>query len=82
MGMFIVQISVIGGGVIAELEQLENKTEIMKRTGLLKGIENIKQVQEGFEKLMKEDRRLEHEVKAGYGLYIVKVKRKKEISSK
>lgn len=64
--IYITNIRALGGGVIAELESFENKVEILKRKGTLKGIDlwleddyttREKQIQEWLEKIAEEEAR-------------------------
>lgn len=75
MDIYIERIRVMGGGILVELQSMENKVMIMKRKGMLKGVDiwikddytvREKQVQDWLEKLGEEERILGHEVKVGY----------------
>lgn len=73
--VYIDRLSAIGGGLLIELESLENKIDIIKRKGMLKGInlwveddltEREKEVQEWLGKVAEEERMRGLEVIVGY----------------
>lgn len=73
--IFIREIRAIGGGLLVECEALENKIEIMKRKGMLRGVdiwieddftEREKQVQGWLKSIVREEKKNGLETRLGY----------------
>lgn len=73
--IYIAKVMAVGGGLVVELESFENKIDVLKRRGMLKGInlwieddytERENEVQEWLLKIEKEERARGNEVKVGY----------------
>lgn len=75
--IYIEKLSIGGGGIIVKLESFKNKLEIIKRKGMLKGVnlwieddyterEREREVQEWLDKIAKEERANGLETKVGY----------------